>query len=59
MSNIYQPNVMTIADARDEAPGVKTFRLQFIDNAARATFFANYRVGMFGLYGVYGTGWMG
>ena len=56
MSNIYQPNVMTIADARDEAPGVKTFRLQFIDNAARATFFANYRVGMFGLYGVPGEG---
>ena len=54
--NIYQPTVMTIAEARDEAPGVKTFRLHFADDQAREKFFASYRVGMFGEYGLPGAG---
>ena len=54
--NIYQPTTMRIAEARDEAPGVMTFRLNFADEAARAEFFGSYRVGMFGLYGLPGEG---
>ncbi|MDD4891077.1 MAG: FAD/NAD(P)-binding protein [Phycisphaerae bacterium] len=47
---------MSIAEARDEAPGVRTFRLTFTDEPARARFFGQYRVGMFGLYGLPGEG---
>ena len=53
---LYQPMVMTIASARDEAPDVRTLRLEFPDEASRAAFFAKYRVGMFGLYGLPGAG---
>ena len=54
--NIYEPYVMQIAEARSEAPEVRTFRLQFTAETARASFFANYRVGQFGLYGLPGIG---
>jgi NAD(P)H-flavin reductase len=54
--NVYLPTTMKIADARDEAPDVRTFRLEFADPAERAKFFEKYRVGMFGLYGFPGTG---
>jgi len=54
--NLYQPLVMKIASAREEAPDVRTLRLEFPDEASRAAFFAKYRVGMFGLYGVPGAG---
>ena len=54
--NVYQPTIMRIASARDEAPDVRTFRLEFTDEAARAKFFEKYRVGMFGLYGLPGAG---
>jgi len=54
--NIYQPMMMRIAEARDEAPEVRTLRLEFADPADRARFFEKYRVGMFGLYGVPGAG---
>jgi NAD(P)H-flavin reductase len=54
--NVYQPTVMRIADARDEAPDVKTFRLEFTDEGKRGEFFGTYRVGMFGLYGLPGAG---
>jgi NAD(P)H-flavin reductase len=54
--NLYQPILMRVADVRDEAPEVRTFRLQFADDADRARFFEKYRVGMFGLYGVPGAG---
>lgn len=54
--NLYQPAVMRIAEARDEAPGVRTFRLEFAADADRAEFFRNYKVGQFGLYGVPGEG---
>jgi hypothetical protein len=29
--NIYKPAIMKIVDKRDEAPGVKTLRLEFLD----------------------------
>ena len=54
--NVYQPMTMKIALVRDEAPDVKTLRLEFPDEAARADFFAKYKVGMFGLYGLPGAG---
>jgi len=54
--NLYQPMPMRIAEARDEAPEVRTFRLEFAEPADRDRFFATYRVGMFGLYGVPGAG---
>ncbi|MBM4017106.1 MAG: heterodisulfide reductase subunit F [Planctomycetes bacterium] len=47
---------MNIVLARDEAPDVRTLRLQFADEADRVRFFQKYRVGMFGLYGVPGAG---
>jgi NAD(P)H-flavin reductase len=52
----YQPNMMRIALVRDETPDVRTLRLEFADEEARAAFFEKYRVGMFGLYGVPGAG---
>jgi NAD(P)H-flavin reductase len=54
--DLYKPFVMRIETARDEAPDVRTFKLKFADEAERAAFFARYRVGMFGLYGVPGEG---
>ena len=54
--HLYQPMKMTVAARRDEAPGVRTLRLEFPGEAERAAFFATYRVGMFGLYGVPGAG---
>jgi NAD(P)H-flavin reductase len=54
--NIYQPTVMRIATSRDEAPDVRTLRLEFSQDQARQEFFAAYRVGQFGLYGVPGAG---
>ena len=54
--NIYKPAVMRLLDAREEAPDVRTFRLEFLDEAARSDFFGRYRVGQFGLYGVPGAG---
>jgi len=54
--NIYQPSIMRIAAARDEAPDVRTLRLEFTDEAFRTAFFKAYRTGMFGLYGLPGEG---
>ena len=54
--NLYQPMKMRVAASRDEAPEVRTLRLEFPDEAARAAFFVKYRVGMFGLYGLPGAG---
>jgi sulfhydrogenase subunit gamma (sulfur reductase) len=55
-SNIYQPTTMRIAASRDEAPDVRTLRLEFCQEPARQKFFADYRVGQFGVYGVPGAG---
>jgi len=54
--NLYQPMTLKIAASRDEAPDVRTLRLEFPDEPSRAAFFAKYRVGMFGLYGLPGAG---
>jgi len=54
--NLYQPMTMKIAASREEAPDVRTVRLEFPDEPSRAAFFAKYRVGMFGLYGMPGAG---
>ena len=54
--NIYKPAVMRLLDVREEAPDVRTFKLEFLETAARAGFFSRYRVGQFGLYGVPGAG---
>jgi NAD(P)H-flavin reductase len=54
--SIYMPAIMKIVAKRDEAPGVKTLRLEF-QNPADLDYFRNtYRTGMFGLYGIYGEG---
>jgi len=54
--NTYQPMTLTIREARDEAPDIRTYRLDFEDTAERDEFFSHYRVGMFGLYGLPGEG---
>lgn len=53
-ANIYLPHLMRIAEVRDEAPGVKTFRLEFLDAAAERAF--SFRTGQFGLYSAFGEG---
>ena len=54
--NVYSTAVMKIADTRDEAPDIRTFRLEFTDDVFRERFYEKYRVGMFGLYGLPGWG---
>ncbi len=54
--NIYKPAIMKIVDKRDEAPGVKTLRLEFLDPLDHEMFRQHYRTGMFGLYGIFGEG---
>lgn len=54
--NIYRPSIMRITSARDEAPGVRTLRLEFREPEELERFRATYRTGMFGLYGIYGEG---
>jgi NAD(P)H-flavin reductase len=56
IENIYQPTIMRIAASRDEAPDVRTLRLEFSHDQTRQDFFAAYRVGQFGIYGVPGAG---
>jgi NAD(P)H-flavin reductase len=56
IATTYQGSVMKIVASRDETADVRTLRLQFADEDARAAFFKKYRVGMFGLYGVPGSG---
>ena len=31
MTNIYKPNLTKIAEITDEAPGIQTFKLNFVD----------------------------
>lgn len=52
--NIYMPYLMTIADIIDEAPGVRTFRLQFQDKEEGMNF--NFKAGQFALYSAFGSG---
>ncbi len=53
-ANIYKPYRMRIGKITEEAPGVRTFRLDFVDPAEAAAF--NFKTGQFGLYGVFGEG---
>ncbi len=52
--NIYLPNIMTIDKVTVEAPGVKTFRLKFIDCDAASRF--SFKAGQFGEYSAFGYG---
>ena len=52
--NIYQPYRMRIERITEEAPGVKTFRLAFADEAEGRAF--RFRAGQFGEYSVFGAG---
>jgi NAD(P)H-flavin reductase len=52
--NIYLPYLMRIAKVTDEAPAVKTFRLEFA-NPDDADHF-DFKTGQFGLYSAFGEG---
>jgi NAD(P)H-flavin reductase len=52
--NVYKPYVMEIAKVIDEAPGVKTFRLQFTSERDREQF--HFKAGQFAEYSVFGEG---
>ena len=54
--HVYQSSLMRIAAIREEAPSVKTLRLEFIEAADHERFRQTFRTGMFGLYGVFGEG---
>jgi NAD(P)H-flavin reductase len=56
IQDIYRTTTLRIVTSRPEAPEVRTLRLNFLDESARAEFFGKYRVGQFGLYGLPGTG---
>jgi len=53
-SHPYSPYQMRIERITEEAPGVKTFRLKFADEAAASRF--SFRAGQFGEYSVFGEG---
>jgi NAD(P)H-flavin reductase len=52
--NTYLPYLMTIEKITKEAPGVKTFRLKFQDEAEAAAF--EFKAGQFGEYSAFGEG---
>ncbi len=52
--NIYEPYLMRIVESINEAPGVKTFRLAFVNEKDVDNF--NFRAGQFGEYSVFGEG---
>ena len=54
IENVYKPYLMTIEKIRDEAPGVKTFRLVFQNETEGKNF--NFVAGQFGEYSVFGEG---
>lgn len=53
-TNTYLPYLMRIDSAIDEAPGVRTFRLKFINEVDEANF--TFKAGQFGEYSVFGEG---
>ncbi|NTW51045.1 MAG: heterodisulfide reductase subunit F [Chlorobiaceae bacterium] len=53
---IYNPFPMRVVSKREEAPGVRTLKLEFVRQEDHEFFKANYRTGMFGLYGIFGEG---
>jgi NAD(P)H-flavin reductase len=52
--NVYEPYLMTIADAIDETPDTRTFRLTFQDPDVAGSF--RFRAGQFGEYSAFGAG---
>jgi NAD(P)H-flavin reductase len=52
--NSYIPYKVRISDITEEAPLIKTFRLEFVDPEDAATF--TFRTGQFAEYGVFGEG---
>ena len=52
--NIYKPYLMRIERSIDEAPGVKTFRLTFVEEEEGKKF--SFMTGQFGEYSVFGEG---
>jgi NAD(P)H-flavin reductase len=52
--NIYLPYLMRIAKITEEAPNVRTFRLEFVDETAAQSF--DFHTGQFGLYSAFGEG---
>jgi NAD(P)H-flavin reductase len=52
--NIYLPYLMRIEKITQEAPGIKTFKLKFIDEIDESNF--NFATGQFGEYSVMGIG---
>lgn len=52
--NIYFPKLMRVAAIRDEAPLVRTFRLEFLDAADAQGF--SFKTGQFGEYSLFGAG---
>ncbi len=54
MENIYKPYLMNISDTIDEAPGVRTFRLNFLNEEEGKNF--QFQAGQFALYSVFGYG---
>ena len=53
---IYNPFPMRVVSKREEAPGVRTLKLEFVRQEDHEFFKTHYRTGMFGLYGIYGEG---
>ena len=54
MENIYKPYLMNIRDIIDEAPGVRTFRLNFLNEDEGKNF--QFQTGQFALYSAFGYG---
>jgi len=54
MENIYKPYLMRIEKVTEEAPGVLTFKLVFVDENEGRQF--EFKAGQFGLYSVFGEG---
>jgi NAD(P)H-flavin reductase len=53
---IYNPFPMRVVSKREEAPGVRTLKLEFVRQEDHEFFKTHYRTGMFGLYGIFGEG---
>jgi len=53
-TNIYRPTLMRVAAITPEAPGVRTFRLEFADPADAEGF--AFKTGQFGEYSAFGAG---
>jgi len=53
-ANIYKPYLMKVVQVNDEAPGVKTLRLNFKNDADKKSF--NFKAGQFGEYSIFGEG---